>query len=148
MPKVKNILIFSSIAIIFAVVFYIFFVKSSPDEGALVVTSPEEAMPADDGMLNNLDFTGNKAIVAKDFLTLLLNVRNIKLNDALLNDPAFTNLRDSSIVLIPDGNEGRPNPFAKLGNDIIPATPATSSQASPDINGTPANSISPTTEAQ
>lgn len=148
MPKIKNILIFSAIAIVFAVIFYIFFLKSSSGGGALMVTSPEETTPADGGMPNSFDYTGDKTIVAKDFLTLLLNVRNIKLNDSLLNDPAFANLRDSSIVLVPDGNEGRPNPFAKLGNDIMPVAPAVPSAVSPDTSGTPINPISPTNEVQ
>jgi hypothetical protein len=80
-------------------------------------------------------------LVAKDFFALLLNVKNIKLDDAILSDPAFLSLRDSSIVLVPDGNEGRPNPFAKFGNDavVIPTTPvAPSSPVSPTPPSTPA----------
>ena len=59
------------------------------------------------------------SLIAKDFLNLLLNVKNIKLDDSIFADNAFNSLRDSSIVLTPDGNEGRPNPFAPLGSENI-----------------------------
>jgi hypothetical protein len=52
-----------------------------------------------------------------EFLTLLLNVKNIKLDDSIFKEKAFLKLRDSSIVLVPEGNEGRVNPFAPIGQD-------------------------------
>ena len=52
-------------------------------------------------------------------------VKNIKLNDAIFSDVTFNSLRDSSITLTPDGNEGRPNPFAQFGNENISTSPVT-----------------------
>lgn len=65
-----------------------------------------------------------------DFLASLLNVQNIKLDESIFSDPAFASLHDSSILLIPDGTEGRPNPFAPIGSDAaaVPVAPAAPAQ--------------------
>ena len=107
MSKIKNIIILVVIGAILVLI-YIFLIKA-PDETATLVSSSGVA-PAT---------TTTDSSVAKDFLTLLLNVKNIKLDDAIFSDSAFGALRDSSITLTPDGNEGRPNPFAPLGIDIV-----------------------------
>ena len=76
---------------------------------------------------------------------VLLNVKNIKLDDSIFSDIAFSNLRDSSITLIPDGTEGRPNPFAPIGSDAsvapvnnssVPKTTQTTTQSGvpPTVN--------------
>ncbi len=120
MPKLKNILIFTGIAAVFVLI-YIFYIKeSSPQEN--LVSSPSLGLPAS---TNSSEFgagaLSETPVVAKDFLALLLNVKNIKLDDSIFSDPSFNNLHDSSITLIPDGNEGRPNPFAQFGNDEMSA---------------------------
>ncbi len=102
---IKNILIFAGIGIIFILIF-IFFIKKPPEEGNLVSTSS--------GTTANPEGVGDP-VVTQDFLSLLLNVQTIKLDDAILSDNAFIRLKDSSITLIPDGTEGRPNPFAPIG---------------------------------
>ena len=113
MPKIKNILIFTAVAVVFILI-YIFFIKNNSEEATLVsspstpVSAVAQAEP------------GADSSVTKDFLVLLLNVKNIRLDDAIFADKAFESLRDSSITLVPDGNEGRPNPFAPLGTDVIP----------------------------
>lgn len=109
MPKIKNILIFLGIAAVFVGI-YIYFIKPKAPVANLVSSTP-------------LSTAGNEAAVednpqiAQDFLNLLLSVKSIKLNDAIFSDEAFISLHDSSIVLIPDGNEGRINPFAPIGSD-------------------------------
>ena len=111
MPKIKNIIIFLIIAIALILI-YVFFLKPSSDQDNLVLTtSGTSALP-------NVDGTSS---VTQDFLTLLLNVKNIKLDDSIFSDPAFANLHDSSITLVPDATTGRPNPFAQFGNDTISA---------------------------
>jgi len=116
MPKIKNIIIFTAIAATFVLI-YIFFIKPSPEEANLVSSPSNTVLP--DVNSTSTDINPNTtSLLAKDFLTLLLNVKNIKLDDSILSDPAFFNLKDSSIVLEPDGNEGRPNPFAPFGNDL------------------------------
>jgi hypothetical protein len=108
MPKIKNIAIFVGIA---AAIFlgYYFFIKAPAPEDNLVVSSAANSSPQSGAVA-----TG----VPRDFLTLLLSVRNIRLEDAIFSDAAFKNLDGShSIILTQDGNEGRPNPFAPLGPD-------------------------------
>jgi hypothetical protein len=116
--KIKNIIIFSTIALAFVLI-YIFFIKSSSPQTNLE-SSPSVTLPNLDGSIPNTDIINANSIIAKDFLVLLSNVTSIKIDDAIFSDPAFNSLRDSSITLIPDGTEGRPNPFAQFGNDIIP----------------------------
>lgn len=113
MSKIKNIIIFVTIAAIFVLI-YIFFIKSAPVEESLVVSTPAPNM---NGAPITMDNSNNTSLVAKDFLALLLNVKNIKLNDSIFSDGAFNSLHDSSIILEPDGTEGRVNPFAQFGND-------------------------------
>ena len=115
MSKIKNIIILVAVGGTLILV-YVFFIKKSPDPGSLVVSSPLVSTNPD---TNNLDAN---SIIAGDFLSLLLNVKNIRLNDAILSDIAFTSLHDSSITLTPDGSEGRANPFAPLGSDSATLT--------------------------
>ncbi|MSU44708.1 hypothetical protein EXS45_00795 [Candidatus Nomurabacteria bacterium] len=111
MPTIKNIIIFIVIAIIFVLI-YVYFIKKDTDTATLVssvtplVTSSGDTLAIEDN-----------SAVAQEFLTLLLSVKSIKLDDAIFSDNAFISLYDSSITLIPDGNEGRINPFAPLGTD-------------------------------
>ena len=121
MPKIRNIIIFTAIAASLVLI-YIFFIKKSAPEDSLISLPSNTTLPSmNTSSLINLQ--GGSSLVADDFLNLLLSVKNIKLDDAILSDPAFTSLHDSSITLIPDGNEGRVNPFAQFGNDPIPAIP-------------------------
>jgi hypothetical protein len=66
-------------------------------------------------------------LLAQDFLDLLLNIQSIKLDNAIFSDNAFINIskHDTSIILTPDGTEGRPNPFAPLGADVVAAATPT-----------------------
>ena len=124
-PKLKNILIVSAI-IVGVVLIYVFFIKSPQEEqaGLVSVSSNGNVSSATDTLVRDSEVT-------REFLSLLLNVKNIKLDDRIFADVAFGSLRDSSIVLIPDGTEGRPNPFAPIGFDtpnatFSPPVPATS----------------------
>ena len=79
----------------------------------LVSTAPVSATPSVATIL------GNSSATTQDFLTLLLSVKSISLDKdvAIFSDNAFIGLHDSSIILVPDGTEGRVNPFAPLGTD-------------------------------
>lgn len=137
MPKIKNIIIFISIAAVFILI-YVFFIKKPATSDSNLITSSPASLP-DLGGVNTGGALGNSQnIVAQEFLTLLLSVKNIKLDDSIFSDVAWESLRDSSIMLMPDGTEGRPNPFAPIGVDnvIIPPTvpliiPESSSQPIP-----------------
>ena len=112
MPRTRNIIIFVAIGAVL-VLAYIFFMRNTPDDDAsLVLTSSNPAAPA--------PTAGNNAAATEGFLTLLLNVKNIKLNDAVFSDVAFISLDGShSINLTQDGTEGRTNPFAPLGSENV-----------------------------
>lgn len=113
MSQIRNIIIFTIIAAAFVLI-YIFFIKPSPPQENLI-SSSDIVLPNMNGSNPNVTTPSETSLVAKDFLILLLNVENIKLDDAIFSEPSFNSLRDSSITLIPDGTEGRPNPFAQFG---------------------------------
>ena len=125
MPKIKNIIIFLAIGVALVLV-YIFFIKSSPEPGNLATTSNSAAIPDSTGTASDPN-----TAVGQEFLTLLLNVKNINLNDAIFTDPAFISLRDSSITLVQDGTEGRPNPFAPIGAEDIQTVPTPTDGTTP-----------------
>lgn len=123
MSKIKNIIIFTTITVIFILI-YIFFIKSEPVTENLVSSPSNTTLPNIVDLSTNAKEENKTAFIAKDFLSLLLNVKNIKLDDTIFSEIAFDSLRDSSIILVPDGNEGRPNPFAQFGSDkIVPTSP-------------------------
>lgn len=116
MPNIRNIIIFVTIGVILVLI-YIFFIKSSSEENATLISSAPTINESATTTPNDT------SVIAQEFLTLLLSVKGIKLNDAIFSSNAFNSLRDSSIILIPDGNEGRPNPFAPIGTDVFTASP-------------------------
>jgi len=88
--------------------------------------------------------------LSRDFLPILLNVKGVRLDDAIFADQAFATLRDSSILLVPDGTEGRPNPFAPIGSENISATTSGfENDISPAPNKSPTTpfSLTPTTKS-
>jgi len=111
-PKIKNILIF---VVIGGALFggYFFFMTGEDAATPSLVQSP--ILPN----TNTPVATDGTPAVGGEFLALLLSVKNIKLNDGIFADKAFQSLTDSSIILIPDGNEGRPNPFAPFYSEDI-----------------------------
>jgi len=110
-PKIKNAIIFLSIAAVL-ILAYVFLIKKSPEGENLVSSSDRQSNVNSPNIPTSLD---------KDFLPLLLSVKSIKLDDSIFSDSAFMVLVDSNIVLIPEGNEGRFNPFAFFGveDDIV-----------------------------
>lgn len=124
MPKIRNIIIFITIGAIFVLI-YIFFIKASPSDAPALVSSGGTPAVSDTSNTSNTVAGDTNKIATQDFLNLLLSVKNIKLDDAIFSDDAFINVskHDSGIILVPDGNEGRVNPFAQFGNDIVVIIP-------------------------
>lgn len=127
---IKNILIFVAVAIAFVLV-YIFFIKPDGQEANLVSSGQSTGIPLEANPLSG------DSISTQDFLTVLLSVKSIKLDDSIFSDTAFTTLNDSNVILTPDGTEGRVNPFAPLGSDggqapVKPATIPTTTPSSPN----------------
>jgi hypothetical protein len=140
MPKIKNIIIFISIAAVFILIYVFFIQKPETPESNLITSSSTSLPDIDSSNVENV-VTGTQNTVAQEFLTLLLSVKNIKLDDAIFSDVAWSSLRDSSIMLVPDGNEGRPNPFAPIGFDVVTTPPAPLT-----ISESPSQPISPPAE--
>ena len=115
LKTIKNIIIYVILAAVLTLV-YLYFIKKSPNQ-EILISSVATTLPE----TKTNDQTSK---LTKDFLSILLNVKNIKLDDSIFLSPAFSNLRDSSISLVQDQIEGRLNPFAPLGSDIV-ATPVT-----------------------
>ena len=113
MPTIKNIIIFVAIGGVIAFAYFYFF-RPSQDKAATLVSSGAPAASSSTASVNSAE----TETVARNFINLLLSVKSIKLNDAIFSDEAFKSLQDSSITLVPDGKEGRPNPFAPIGVDI------------------------------
>jgi hypothetical protein len=149
MPTLKNILIFIAIA---AASFsaYFFFLKPSSSTPELVSSPVTTSNPLINttGIVTSAEQgNGDNGVVAGEFLSLLLSVKSIKLNNTIFSENAYKSLRDSSITLTPDGNEGRPNPFAPIGNDVpnqeIEVKENTTTETVPEVP-TDSNVIGPT----
>ena len=132
--KIKNIIIIGIVAIVLVLI-YIFFIRKAPE--ATLTTSTGAPVTGS----TNADTNIQTVQIGQDFISLLLSVKNIKLDDSIFKDEAFISLKDSSILLIPTENEGRPNPFAPIGSDTtITQTNSLNLNTNPPIQ-TPSNII-------
>jgi len=131
MPKTKNIIIFAVVAVLL-ILGYIFFIKPAPEQQDLISSSTGSTSNTASSGTNTGD---NSSSISNNFLSILLSVKSIKLNDQIFSDAAFINLHDSSILLTPlsPGDEGRPNPFAPIGSDITTPPPVIPSVLAPVI---------------
>jgi hypothetical protein len=132
-PKIKNIILFVVLGAVLVAV-YLIFIKKDPEEPSLTTTSSTGVVTSANAPIGNVPKADPE--IAKDFLGLLLSVKGISLNDGIFSDVAFSKLKDSSILLIQDGNQGRQNPFAPIGNDKI-INPIIPSNETSSKNGTP-----------
>src|SRR3989344_5822709 len=132
--KITNVILFIIITTLL-VLAYVFFIKKPPEEGNLV----SSFVSSSSGGLSEKDNSSLDSSITKDFLSVLLNVKSIKLNDAIFSDEAFSNLKDSSILLTSTGDEGRSNPFAPIGYEAT-ITPKSSTITVPQTT-TPETSI-------
>ena len=144
MSKIKNILIFIAIALVL-VLGYVFFTNtSSSDQPSLVSSSGGNVTQS----TNNSDTSvnaGDNTSASQNFLTLLLNVKTIKLDTDIFSNPAFAGLQDSSITLVPDTIIGRPNPFAQFGIQNAPLSLSSTTPGSSSNPTVPISASTPTT---
>ncbi len=121
---IRNFLIFLIIALAVTGGYFYFVQNSGP---ATSLISSGGNAPTDGGVNSTSNpiplRVSNDDPLAQDFLSLLLSVKNIRLNDGIFSDVAFTSLQDSTIVIFPEGSEGRPNPFAQFGTDSSQISP-------------------------
>ena len=142
MPKLRNILIFVIIAIIIVLLYVVFF--NNKEDQASLIPSASPSLPitndADAGSLNADVSSQANDELSQGFLSLLLGVQGITLNDSIFKTgSAFYSLVDPNIVLVPDGTEGRANPFAPIGSDpsLLPPTSSSTTNSSTATNSTP-----------
>ena len=118
-PKIKNIILFLGIAIALILI-YVFFFAKKPDQPNLVSSGSMTSLP-------NTSATGQTTspsdVDNNETLSVLLNVQSIVLDDALFKNPSWVTLKDNGIILNPDTNPGRINPFAPIGSDITTPAP-------------------------
>jgi len=114
-PKIKNIILFVGIGIALVAVYFLF-IKKAPEQASLTTTSTTGVTTSANAPVGGVQKEDSQ--IAKDFLGLLLSVKGITLDDSIFSDVAFSHLKDSSILLVQEGNEGRPNPFAPIGSDV------------------------------
>ncbi|MFQ5661981.1 MAG: hypothetical protein ACE5F2_01885 [Candidatus Paceibacteria bacterium] len=95
--KYKTLILIVGAVIIAAVAYTIFF---GGEDDSLLVAEPQD----------------NAASVEEsNLLTLLLDLRSVKLNDTLFSDPVFKSLEDFGQELTAEP-VGRENPFAPIGS--------------------------------
>jgi hypothetical protein len=100
-----------------AIIFTIVSVGNEPKVDNNLVSSNPNVNPTI-GIEGGMSSTNsNNSLGTDEFLTKLLSIKNIELNGSIFEEPSFITLKDSSIILIQDGTEGRPNPFAPIGFD-------------------------------
>lgn len=100
LKKYKTILLIIAIVII-AFIAYGFLFGGEKDDSLLV----------SDSVFESSDSTG--AIVESDLLTLLLDIRSIKLDESVFSNEAFKSLEDFGQDIVPEP-VGRENPFAPV----------------------------------
>ncbi|MDH5442453.1 MAG: hypothetical protein OEX08_02525 [Candidatus Nomurabacteria bacterium] len=114
----KKLLIVLGVFIVIAVIFFVtrnIDFSSRTKTGSVLVSETTGESPLQNGQAE----TG----VNSELVALLQGLGAIRLDDEILRNPAFLNLRDISIVLTRPSPVGRANPFAPLGSyqsQIIP----------------------------
>ena len=120
--------------IVLAVAYKLFFGGSSTPAPSLKTTAGVGVNTPRTSTTTNASVSN--ASVGQDFLSLLLNVESIKLDDSIFSSKEFGLLQDFNRPIPPDNNPGRPNPFAPIGLDgqVISTQVSTSNPSS--INAT------------
>ncbi len=125
--NIKNIVIIVVVLAVVAVGYYLFFGTTkniSPNSNSSLQTSTG-TVPVNDIINPTPASTADASQISQEFVSQLLNLKAIKLNDDIFSSLAFRALQDFSIILVQPGNEGRANPFAPFDTDTT-ATNASS----------------------
>ncbi len=134
--NIRNLIIFLAIGMALSSVYY-FFMRTPEPASNLVTKSVANNVPADTANVS----TAAQNELAKELLSRLLNVKEIKLNTEIFSEQSFNSLVDSSIEIKLDTIPGRPNPFAQFGADSVEG-PAASSDS---VDGTTVPTPTPVT---
>lgn len=124
MARFKKIIILAVIIVVVVIGWTALGGKKDTSTSLLSESGTQSVLPGASGEPNNDE-------VGKEFLTLLLNLRTIKLDTTVFDRRSFKELRDFTKVLPPQTDVGRPNPFAPIGTDEVPVT-----TTAPVVSGT------------
>jgi hypothetical protein len=75
--------------------------------------------PADDAALVSETVGGDENTVGREFLTVLLQIKSLKLDESVFADDSFMSLQDFSSVIVAQP-VGRKNPFSPLEGTVLP----------------------------
>lgn len=88
--------------------------SGNESNGLQSLVTGDSASPLTQAAVTDAD-VANTQQINREFVSMLLNLRSITLNDDIFSEPAFQALMDNTIRLNQPGNEGRSNPFAPIG---------------------------------
>lgn len=112
----RNIIIIVAAVVVLGIVYVFFFKKNNAapqDDSGLSTTSDSP-----DGSVSGTSAAADSVqITSQQFLTELLNIDSIKIDNSIVTNPAFVVLQDLSQPIQPDTDPGRINPFAPLGSE-------------------------------
>ena len=110
---IKNSIVIIGGILLLAVGYATFFKKDAP------VMSPSPALVSENAPNGN----SLQEQSGREILTLLLNLKSLKLDTSIFSDAAFQSLTDFG-QSIPERPRGRDNPFAPIGMRDIPVNPS------------------------
>lgn len=138
---IKNIITFLAIFLVIGLGYWFFSSRGNSTDitnvglsGSVQSTNPVSSgsgLPSEAQVASDVELTAGT-----DFLSALLNLNNIKLEDSVLSSPVLSSLFDFSVELESEGDAGRSNPFAPLGSDVSIAPNPTPSPAPVTPRGT------------
>ncbi len=142
---IRNIIIIAVVLILGVVGYEMFFAnKTAAPAGGLQTTAGVGAGTSGAPQVATAAAgTQGAAAAGADFVSLLLSVKSITLDDSIFSSQAFTTLQDFNRPIPPDTNPGRPNPFAPIGSDgtasatqISTSNPSSVTATTATFNGT------------
>ncbi len=122
--KNKKVLLFVGIFVLLFIIYKWFFSGSEPTPDPYALMNPTAG-----GLVSELSASPADAIVGRELLTILLELKSISLDTTLFTPPVFTSLKDWSKPIDPQPlgkSLGRRNPFSDFGKTAA----TTSSQGS------------------
>lgn len=141
--KLKN-LIFILVGLALILVYVLFFKKDNTNDQALTVNTTNNIGNVE---INKVENNPIDEKLSSEILATLSSIKSITLEDKIFTSNAFQSLVDGTVPLVKDGNEGRPNPFAPIGNDASSSITTTTTELNSDINVNPITTPANTTNS-
>jgi hypothetical protein len=109
----KIVIILVIVAVLVAV--YILFLQPDESSQGSLSSSVNEGNP----VAQNDSTEAQGDAVNQELVATLTSLQEINLSGAIFENEAFMALEDISRPLLREGNEGRRNPFAPIGSDVV-----------------------------